>query len=156
MEILSRSFFLFSRYRNCKNIWPLLPLKCYENNTTWFMNTANENILVEGTEVSIERISFKAGFIVSASLIIYFMVMQAFHLVGSGIAWGFNFVILSIGLVLTYRTYRSHTSPNIDYFPGVILGAMTTAISTVVYVLFVYFYLSAIDQESLVLLKDNW
>ena len=119
------------------------------------MNTANENILVEGTEVSIERISFKAGFIVSACLIIYFMVMQAFHLVGSGTAWGFNFVILSIGLALTYRTYRSHTSPNIDYFPGVILGAMTTAISTVVYVLFVYFYLSAIDQESLVLLKDN-
>ncbi|MBK6839684.1 MAG: hypothetical protein IPG90_16600 [Bacteroidetes bacterium] len=51
------------------------------------MNTANENILVEGTEVSIERISFKAGFIVSACLIIYFMVMQAFHLVGSGTAW---------------------------------------------------------------------
>ena len=68
------------------------------------MNTANENSLVEGTEVSIERISFKAGFIVSACLIIYFMVMQAFHLVGSGTAWGFNFVILSIGLVLTYRT----------------------------------------------------
>ncbi|MBK5285819.1 MAG: hypothetical protein JJE25_10495 [Bacteroidia bacterium] len=66
-----------------------------------------------------------------------------------------NFIILLTGIIYAYRLYRSKTKLNVDYFPGLILGVITTAASVIPFVLFVYFWFSLIDPLLLLSLKDN-
>ena len=107
------------------------------------------------TEISIEKTGIKAGLIISASLIIYFMLMRFFNLTGSAIAWGFNFIILFTGITFTYRYYRTKTKPNIEYFPGMLLGGLTTAVSVFSFTFFIYIYFWSVNSVQLLLLKDN-
>ena len=83
------------------------------------------------------------------------MIMRVLNLTGSGMAWGFNFVILFTGIILTYRYYRTKTKLNIEYLPGMLLGAMTTAVASFVFTFFIYLYFSTVDSDQLALLKDN-
>jgi hypothetical protein len=106
-------------------------------------------------EISLEIIGVKAGFITCASLIIYFMIMRYSNFMDSGIAWGMNFIILLSGIILAYYYYRTKTTLNVDYIPGLILGSITTAASVIPFVLFVYIYFSQINPQKLLLLKDN-
>lgn len=107
------------------------------------------------SEVSIEKIGLKAGLITGAALIIYFLLMNYLNFMDSAIAWGLNFIILWAGINLAYRFYRSHTKLNIDYFPGLILGAITTAVSVIPYVFFVYIWFSQSDAALMSILKSN-
>ncbi len=106
-------------------------------------------------EVSVFNTGMKSGIIISSLLIIYFLIMRNFHLTGSAIAWGFNFVIIFIGITYTYRYFREQTKLNIDYLPGLLLGSLTTIVCTVLFTIFVYIYFSTIDPISLIILKDN-
>jgi hypothetical protein len=73
----------------------------------------------------------------------------------SEIAWALNTIILGAGIMLTYRHYRTKTQLNVDYFPGLILGFITTAACVIPFVLFLYIWLSNGDAGLLQLLKDN-
>lgn len=97
----------------------------------------------------------KAGLIVSVLLIIYFLIMRFLNLTGSAIAWSFNLVILFAGIYFTYRFYRIKTKPNIDYLPGMLMGSITTIVSTGIFTIFVYLFFSSVDATQLLLLKDN-
>ena len=106
-------------------------------------------------EISVETIGLKAGLLTCASLIIYFMIMKYFNLLGSPVAWGMNFLILLSGIISAYNYYRSRTKLNVDYFPGLVLGCITTAVSVITFVLFVFTYFSQADPQLLLLLKGN-
>lgn len=106
-------------------------------------------------EVSIEKIGIQEGLITSATLIIYFLIMNYFNFMDSAIAWGVNFIILWAGINLSYRFYRTKTKLNVEYFPGLILGGITTAASVIPYVIFVYIWFSNSDAALLSILKSN-
>ena len=106
-------------------------------------------------EVSVLNTGIKSGLIISAILIIYFLIMRSFHLTGSAAAWGFNFIIIFAGITFTYRYYRTQTKLNIEYLPGLLLGSLTTIVCTVLFTIFVYIYFSMIDPVSLNFLNNN-
>ncbi len=105
--------------------------------------------------ISIGRTSLIAGLLTALSLIIYFMIMRAMQLTGSAVAWGFNIVILFSGIYFCYRYYRMRTVLNVDYLLGMMLGTAVTAVSTVAFTFFVYFYFSSIDPALLSSLHGN-
>jgi hypothetical protein len=106
-------------------------------------------------EISLEKSGLKAGLITCASLIVYFMIMKYFNFMHSAVAWGLNFIILYAGIALSYHYYRLKTKPNVEYFPGLMLGAMTTAVSVIPFVMFVYIYFTEGDASLMLSLKDN-
>jgi hypothetical protein len=73
----------------------------------------------------------------------------------SPFAWGANFIILLTGIIFSYRYYRSKTKLNVDYFPGLILGGIITAVTVIPFVMFVYIWFSQADAGQILLLKDN-
>lgn len=105
--------------------------------------------------ISIEKVGLTGGVITCASLIIYFIMMRYLNVMDSPFAWGMNFIILLTGIILTYQYYRSKTKLNVNYFPGLILGGILTAVSVIPYVLFVYIWFSQADAGQILLLKDN-
>jgi hypothetical protein len=116
----------------------------------------NEEVLPgKSAKISIEQTGIKAGSIICASLITYFMAMKYLSIMDSAIAWGFNFIILLAGIVLAYNYYRLKTKLNVDYIPGLILGSLITGVSVTLFVFFVYIYFSQADGMQMALLKNN-
>jgi len=105
--------------------------------------------------VSIQSVGIKEGLITGISLIIYFLAMHYFNFMDSAIAWGVNFIILWTGISLAYRYYRSKTKLNVDYFPGLILGGITTIVSVIPYSIFVYIWFSQSEEALLSILNSN-
>lgn len=106
-------------------------------------------------KISLGKTGFKAGLLASLFLIIYFLIMRALNLSGNPFAWAFNFVILFGGINYCYRYYRVKTDPNVSYLPGILLGTEVTAVSVVIYSLFIYIYFSSIDPDLLSMLGTN-
>jgi hypothetical protein len=97
----------------------------------------------------------KAGLITFVALVIYFFLMKAIGFMDSTVAWAINFVILGTGIVRAFEYYRSRTTLNVEYIPGLILGIVTTAAAVFPFAVFVYFFFSRTDDELLLSLKDN-
>lgn len=106
---------------------------------------------------SIGDISIKTGIRIFLFLIVYFMVMKYTGLVYSAIAWFFNFIMLFLGMIYAFRSYRNIIGPdsNVDYLPGFILGCTVTIVTVIPYVVFIYVYFAHIDPPLLMLLKNN-
>jgi len=105
-------------------------------------------------KISAEITGLKAGLITFGSLVFYFMIMKYFNFMDSPVAWAFNFVILASAIVFACEYFRSKTTLNVDYIPGLILGSITTAAAVFPFALFIYIYFS--QAETLLLsLKDN-
>ena len=67
-----------------------------------------------------------------------------------------NFFILTVGLAMTFRSYRMKTKIlNVLYLDGLLLGAATTVISVVLFSIFIYLYFSVINPLLLQSLKRN-
>jgi hypothetical protein len=105
-------------------------------------------------EISLEAAGMKAGLVTCGLLITYFMIMNYFNLLDSAIAWGMNFIILLAGIVFSYRYYRTKTKLNVEYIPGLIIGAVTTVTCVVPFVLFIYIYFSQVNMPPLLLKKN--
>lgn len=105
--------------------------------------------------ISTEITGLIAGAITFIVLIIYFMVMKSLNFMASPVAWAMNFVILGAGIVVAFEYYRSKTTLNVDYIPGLILGSITTAVSVIPFAVFIYIFFSQADPVLLTLLKDN-
>ena len=110
---------------------------------------------MELKEVSVNKTGIIAGTIICIALIIYFLLMRSINLTGSALAWSVNFIIIFLGIYVTYRYYRSVTKPNIDYLPGMLLGTITTIVCASLFTFFIYIYFSVIEPSQLQLLKDN-
>ncbi len=118
------------------------------------METATENLKYEG-RISIENVGVVGGLLTCLGLIIYFMIMKSINLMQSEIAWSMNTLILGAGIMLTYRYYRTKTQLTVEYLPGLLLGIITTATCVILFSLFMYFWLSGVDQSILEFLKVN-
>jgi hypothetical protein len=124
--------------------------------TETLIKTEKTNVFQEETDkISIGKIGMKAGGLICVSLIAWFMVMKYCNLLDSPNAWGFNFIVLWAGIILAYQYYRSKTKLNVDYFPGLILGGITTAATVIPFVLFIYIYFSQGSPELLQSVKSN-
>ncbi|MBL0103681.1 MAG: hypothetical protein IPP51_07960 [Bacteroidetes bacterium] len=107
-------------------------------------------------KVSLGQIGIKGGALIYVALLLYFLFIENFDLIGSPIAWSFNFIILFAGLYFVYRYYRSQTSLNVEYFQGLLLGSLTSVISSVAYASFVFIDFTFIAPDELALLEKNW
>jgi membrane-associated HD superfamily phosphohydrolase len=95
------------------------------------------------------------GVSVSAALIGYFLIMRAFNL--HEVLWlrYLNFVILLIGLVIAFITYKKkNKAQGIDYLTGLKIGFQITSISTTLFAIFIGIYLS-IDHHFMEYLKSH-
>lgn len=112
-------------------------------------NTMNQR------EVSIGKIGLVYGFFTFITLVIYFMIMRAFGITGSEIAWGVNFIFLFAGILFALKDYQGKTELNIAYLPGMLLGLTTSAISVISFAVFVWIYFTSSDPNLILALKDN-
>ena len=95
----------------------------------------------------IKKVDLKAGLLICAGLIAYFLLMRFAGLVQIVELRAFNFVILFFGIILAFRHYRMHVDPEIDYFKGFVLGIFTTLYAVIPFALFVFFYLWKIEPS---------
>jgi hypothetical protein len=105
---------------------------------------------------SIGQIGIKGGALIFVTLLLYFLIMERFKLIGSPIAWSFNFIILFVGLYLVYRYYRTKTVLNVEYFQGILLGCLTSVIGSIAYSAFVFIDFTYISPMELSFLEKNW
>lgn len=107
------------------------------------------------TPVSTENTGLKAGLITLIALITYFLIIKYFSIMHSPVAWAFNFLILGGGIICAFEYYRSKTTLNVDYIPGLILGSIITFVSVIPFSVFIYIILSQSDKAWLSSLKNN-
>jgi hypothetical protein len=110
---------------------------------------------MKNINVSIGRIGLLYGLITCIALIIYFMIMRTFNLTESGIAWGMNFFLLFIGILVALKDYRSKTELNVPYLEGMLLGMTTTSISVASFSFFNWIYFTSADPNLILTLQDN-
>lgn len=105
--------------------------------------------------ISIEKLSAKAGILICLAFIAYFLLMKYMHLADVPELRCVNFLIQFAGLILTFRYFRSKTHKTIDYIEGISLGFFTAAVSTILFAIFIYVYFSVIDPVLLNTLKES-
>jgi len=111
---------------------------------------------METVEKYIPKLALKAGLLICATLIIYFMLMKYLNLTHVTELRFLNFFILAIGLIMTFRHYRAKTKIlKIRFLDGILIGVFTTFVSAAVFAIFVYFYFLNIDPALIQELKGN-
>jgi hypothetical protein len=103
----------------------------------------------------IKKLDLKAGLLICAALIAYFLLMRYLDLVQIVELRAFNFVILFFGIILTFRYYKAHFDSEIDYFRGFVLGIFTSLYAVIPFALFVFFYLWKIEPGLVLELKSR-
>ena len=115
----------------------------------------SKTTVMERTDNSSENIGVRSGLLTLAGLVLYFFIMRMINISHSPVAWGLNFVILFAGIFFSFRFLRAHSKPNVNYFPGLILGGITTVLSVIPYAFFVYFYFAMIEPAMIPVLDNN-
>lgn len=106
-------------------------------------------------EISMQKLAIKAGLLIFACLIVYFLLMKYFNLIHIVELRALNFFILLGGIFFTFRYYRLKAKKEIEYLPGLLLGCFISAVSILLFALFVGLYFSLIDPLLLLELKGN-
>jgi len=105
--------------------------------------------------ISFEKVSLVSGILICIVYIAYFLFMIYANLIRITELRAFNFLILLGGLFFTFKYFRSKSKVHIDYLKGISLGILTSAVSIVLFALFIYIYFSEIDPLLLQQLKNN-
>lgn len=90
-------------------------------------------------------ISEKYGFLIALGLIVFFFVMRIFGLLYVVELRVMNIFIMIAGILLAVRTLRKMSPEEFTYFKGMGTGILTGIIGSVLFGLFVFFYVSFID-----------
>ena len=99
---------------------------------------------MEDKEESITSLGLLSGMTIAAGYAMYFLAMESAGLIAKVQLRALNFVILLIGLLITYRAYRIRLGGRMDYLRGFGMGIFTTVVSTLCFALFLYIYLSSV------------
>ena len=91
---------------------------------------------------SLERIGLGAGLFTAGGLMIYFLLAKYFHFIQIIQLRYLNFFILLAGILIAINTYRKRNNNHVEYLEGFFLGMFTTAITSIVFAVFVGVYLS--------------
>ncbi|UII29778.1 DUF4199 domain-containing protein [Fulvivirga ulvae] len=90
-------------------------------------------------------ISEKYGLSIAIGLIIFFFLMRIFGLLYVVELRVMNIVIMIAGILTAIKTLRSKAPEEFTYFKGMGTGVLTGIIGSILFGLFVFFYVSFID-----------
>ncbi len=96
----------------------------------------------------IKKIGIKIGLLIFVTLIILFLIMEYFYLVYDIGFLLYYFLIVFFWIFLAFYKYKQ-IKKGIDFLSGIALGSFSTIIGVFSFVLFFYFYCSAINHEFL-------
>lgn len=90
------------------------------------------------------------------ALIAYFLLMKLVGLETNFYLRIFNFVIMVAGLFFLYRnTFLRGTNERVGYLQGLLMGVQLTAISVVMFIVFLGIYIKFLDPGFMGVLKDT-
>jgi len=91
------------------------------------------------------RIAEKYGLFIAIGLLIFFFIMRALGLLHVVELRVFNVVIMVLGIYGAVNSFRKHVPDGFTYFRGMGVGVTTGIIGSLLFGLFVFFYVSFID-----------
>lgn len=100
-------------------------------------------------------IAEKHGLMVAIGLIIFFFIMRVFDLLHVVELRVFNVVIMIIGIRLAVKAFRKTGEEHFTYFRGMGVGVMTGIFGSLIFGIFVFFYVSFIDTGLMQLIIEN-
>ena len=102
------------------------------------------------------RPDIRYGLLITAGLIVYFMIMKFAGLVHVTELRIFNFFIMLGGLYLAYKEFHeTDINRQFNYMKAIVFGFSTSSIGTLLFVVFVFFYLSFIDPALMDTIKEK-
>lgn len=90
-------------------------------------------------------IAEKHGLMIAIGLLVFFFLMRAMDLLYVVELRVFNVVIMIIGILLAVRKLKKTDPEGFTYFRGMGVGVLTGIIGSLLFGLFVFFYVSFID-----------
>jgi len=107
------------------------------------------------TKPSMERFGIVTGVITSLALLAYFMLMKLLGLAHILELRFFNFIIIAIALFISIRKYKERLHEREFYLKGLGEGMMVTAVTTVLFGVFMGFYLAYMDPALMETIKST-
>lgn len=100
------------------------------------------------------RLAENYGIKIAAGLIVFFLLMKVLNL--HHIVWlrFFNLFILTAGILMVLKRFRSTHNDSMSYFRGLIMGVAASGIASVLFGLFLFVYMQA-DSELMISIKEN-
>lgn len=97
---------------------------------------------MEKNDERVMSLSILSGMAIAAGYAMYFLAMESAGQIAQVRLRALNFFILLFGLLITYRAYRKRFTGQMDYLKGFGLGIFTTLVSTFLFALFLYLYMT--------------
>lgn len=97
----------------------------------------------------------KHGLFISVGLIVFFFIMRIFDLLYVVELRALNIFIMTAGILMSIRTLQRIYPQRYTYFQGMGTGVLTGIIGSVLFALFVFFYISFLDTGLMQSIIDN-
>lgn len=110
---------------------------------------------MESNIASKPLIAEKHGLLIAIGLIILFFIMRAFGLLHVVELRVLNFFVMLTGILMAVKTFRKKSPDEFTYFRGMGVGIMTGIIGSLIFALFVFFYVNNIDPGLMQTIKEN-
>lgn len=102
------------------------------------------------------RPDIRYGLLITAGLIVYFLIMKFAGLVHVTELRIFNFFIMLGGLFLAYKEFHeTDINRQFNYMKAIIFGFSTSSIGTLLFAVFVFFYVSFIDPALMDTIREK-
>jgi hypothetical protein len=111
--------------------------------------------MVMETPKNLQQTAIKYGLITTAGLIGYFLLMKLVGLHQIAELRMLNLIILIAGVWLAIRSYKRKTDDEMDYLQGFGIGMLTSAVSVIIFSVFIFIYLNFLDPAFMETLKQN-
>jgi hypothetical protein len=105
--------------------------------------------------ISIERIGFVTGLITSAALIAYFLLMKVLNLAHVVELRFFNVIIVAVGIIYGIVRLKRNLHEDEFYLKGLGQGMFITAVTTVIFALFITVYLTYFDHQLMMEIRSR-
>lgn len=102
------------------------------------------------------RPDIRYGLLIAAGLVVYFMIMKFSGLVHVTELRIFNFFIMLAGLHFAYKEFHeTDINRQFNYMKAIVFGFSTSSIGTLLFVVFMLFYLSFIDPALMDTIREK-
>jgi len=100
-------------------------------------------------------IAEKHGLMIAIGLIVFFFLMRVFDLLYVVELRVFNVVIMVVGIILAIKAFRKTGEEKFTYFRGMGVAVTTGIIGSIIFGVFVFFYVSFIDTGLMQSIIEN-
>ena len=97
----------------------------------------------------------KWGLLTAAGLTVFLFLMKAIGLLHVVELRALNVFILVGGVVAAIKIFKRKKPESFNYFSGMVLGIHTAAIGSIVFAVFVFFYVSFLDPSLMTSIVEN-